>query len=154
MQEAGATAVEELAFTLADGVEYVRSAVRAGLDVDRFAPRLSFFFGIGMNLFMEVAKLRARAVVVGLAHAGAFRTPGSAIAHVAHPLPDLRGQPDQPGPLQQHRAHHDRGARRGARGARSRCHTNSFDEALALPTDFSARIARNTQLILREEERA
>ena len=91
MHEAGATAVQELAYTLADGMEYVRAAQAKGLDIDAFAPRLSFFFGIGMNLFMEVAKLRAARTLVGADHDRPWRQDREVEA-AAHPLPDQRRQ--------------------------------------------------------------
>ena len=114
MHEAGATAVQELAFTLADGMDYVRAARAKGLDVDAFAPRLSFFFGIGMNFFMEVAKLRAARLLWHriMAEFGA-KNPKSQDA--AHPLPDLGRQPHRAGPLQQRDPHHAGGAGGGAR---------------------------------------
>ena len=105
MQEAGATAVQELAYTLADGVEYVRAARDRGLDIDTFAPRLSFFFGIGMNFFMEIAKLRA-ARLLWARLMEPFNPEEPAIPDAAHPLPDQRRFADRAGPLQQHRAHH------------------------------------------------
>ncbi len=108
MQEAGATADLELAYTLADGVEYVRTGIKAGLDIDQFAPRLSFFWAIGMNFFMEVAKLRAGAPVVGEADE-AVRPEGRALAVAAHPLPDLGLVARRAGRLQQRDAHHHRG---------------------------------------------
>ena len=150
MHEAGATAVQELAYTLADGIEYVRAALAKGLEVDEFAPRLSFFFGIGMNFFMEVAKLRAARLLWSQHHEGLRRQePG--VADAAHPLPDLGRVADRAGPVQQRRAHGL--SRRWPRcwAARSRCTPIRFDEAIALPTEFSARIARNTQLILQHE---
>ncbi|WP_294120167.1 methylmalonyl-CoA mutase [Sphingomonas sp.] len=149
MHEAGATAVQELAYTLADGMEYVRVAKADGLDIDDFAPRLSFFFGIGMNLFMEVAKLRAA------------RTLWARI------MTDLGAQTEKSKLLRTHcqtsgvslteqdpynnviRTTIE--ALAAVLGGTQSLHTNSFDEAIALPTDFSARIARNTQLILAEE---
>ncbi|MEM7443570.1 MAG: methylmalonyl-CoA mutase [Pseudomonadota bacterium] len=150
MHEAGATAAQELAFTLADGLEYVRVAVERGLDVDKFAPRLSFFFGIGMNFFMEVAKLRAA-------------------RHLWSELMERHFSPSDPRSLML-RTHcqtsgvsltaHDPynnvvrtafEAMAAVLGGTQSLHTNSFDEALGLPTPFSARIARNTQLILAEE---
>ena len=88
MHEAGATAVQELAFTLADGMEYVRAAMAKGLDVDAFAPRLSFFFGIGMNFFMEVAKLRAARTALAPDH-GRLRREERQVEDAAHPLPDV-----------------------------------------------------------------
>ncbi len=114
MQEAGATCVQELAFTLADGWEYVRAALARGLDIDKFAPRLSFFFCLGMNFFMEIAKLRA-ARLLWAKIVGAVRAQGPALVGAAHPLPDLRRLADRAGPLQQRHAHHDRGAGRRAR---------------------------------------
>jgi methylmalonyl-CoA mutase len=107
MQEAGATAVQELAFTLADGLDYVRAALARGLKIDEFAPRLSFFFCIGMNFFMEVAKLRAaRLLWARLIRQFAPQNPAS----LALALPDLGGEPHRAGPLQQYHPHHDRGA--------------------------------------------
>ena len=114
MQEAGATAVQELGFTLADGIEYARAAIERGFDIDDFAPRLSFFFGIGMNLFMEVAKLRA-ARLLWAAGDHAVRRAEADVAHAAHALPDVRRVAHRARPVQQHRPHHDRGARRRAR---------------------------------------
>ena len=150
MQEAGATAVEELAFTLADGVEYVRSAVRAGLDVDRFAPRLSFFFGIGMNLFMEVAKLRAARWLWASLMQEHFAPRDSRSlmlrTHCQTSGVSLTSQDPYNNIVRTTIE-----ALAAVLGGTQSLHTNSFDEALALPTDFSARIARNTQLILREE---
>ena len=150
MQEAGATAVEELAFTLADGIEYVRSAVHAGLEVDRFAPRLSFFFGIGMNLFMEVAKLRAARWLWASLMQDLFapRDPRSLMlrTHCQTSGVSLTSQDPYNNIVRTTIE-----ALAAVLGGTQSLHTNSFDEALALPTDFSARIARNTQLILREE---
>ncbi|HET9459358.1 MAG TPA: methylmalonyl-CoA mutase [Sphingomicrobium sp.] len=149
MHEAGATAVQELAYTLADGMDYVRVAMKRGLKIDDFAPRLSFFFGIGMNLFMEVAKLRAA------------RTLWHRI------MTDLGAKNDESKRLRTHcqtsgvslteqDAYNNIirttiEALAAVLGGTQSLHTNSFDEAIALPTDFSARIARNTQLILAEE---
>jgi methylmalonyl-CoA mutase len=149
MQEAGATADLELAYTLADGVEYVRAGLTAKLAVDRFAPRLSFFFGIGMNFFMEVAKLRAARVLWAklmkqfaprdersLALRTHCQTSGWSLAaqdvfnNVARTCIE---------------------AMAAAYGGTQSLHTNALDEALALPTDFSARIARNTQIVLQRE---
>ena len=150
MQEAGATCVQELAFTIADGLEYVRAALSKGLVVDQFAPRLSFFFGIGMNLFMEVAKLRAARYLW------------------AHYMRDLYAATDVRSLML--RTHCQTSgvsltaqdpynnvvrttieALAAALGGTQSLHTNSFDEAVALPSDTAARIARNTQLILQEE---
>jgi methylmalonyl-CoA mutase len=149
MQEAGATADLELAYTLADGVEYLRTGVAAGLDVDRFAPRLSFFWAIGMNFFMEVAKLRAaRALWARLVRdfgpsdprslslrthcqtSGWSLTAQDAFNNVARTCIE---------------------ATAATQGHTQSLHTNALDEAIALPSDFSARIARNTQLLLQQE---
>ena len=108
MQEAGATQDLELAYTLADGLEYLRAGVAAGMSVDQFAPRLSFFWAIGMNFFMEVAKLRAaRKLWAGIVKG--FGPKSDEVAAAAHPRPDLRLVADRAGPVQQHRAHPDRG---------------------------------------------
>ncbi|MGH6887246.1 MAG: methylmalonyl-CoA mutase, partial [Geminicoccales bacterium] len=150
MQEAGATCVQELAFTLADGIEYVRAALAKGLAVDSFAPRLSFFFNIGMSFFMEIAKLRAARYLW------------------ANLLSDLFGAKDLRSLML--RTHCQTSgvslteqdpynnivrttveALAGALGGTQSLHTNALDEAVALPTPFSAAIARNTQLILQEE---
>jgi methylmalonyl-CoA mutase len=149
MLEAGATAVQELAFTLADGMEYVRAAQAKGLDVDAFAPRLSFFFGIGMNFFMEVAKLRAaRTLWHRIMTDFGAKNPKSLM---------LRTHCQTSGvSLTEHDPYNNIvrtavEAMAAVLGGTQSLHTNSFDEAIALPTDFSARIARNTQLILAEE---
>jgi methylmalonyl-CoA mutase len=149
MQEAGATQDLELAYTLADGVEYLRAGIAAGLDVDAFAPRLSFFFAIGMNFFMEVAKLRAARLLW------------------ARLVKDFNPKSEKSLPLRTHcqtsgwsltaqdvmnnavRTMVE--AMAATQGGTQSLHTNSLDEALALPTDFSARIARNTQLLLQQE---
>lgn len=149
MQEAGATADLELAYTLADGVEYIRAGQRSGLDVDAFAPRLSFFWAIGMNFFMEVAKLRAARLLW------------------ARLVKDLGGIKDKSLSLRTHSqtsgwsltaqdvfnnvARTCVEAMAATQGHTQSLHTNALDEALALPTDFSARIARNTQLLLQQE---
>ena len=150
MQEAGATADLELAYTLADGVEYVRAGIEAGLDVDAFAPRLSFFWAIGMNFFMEVAKLRAARLLWARLMRDHF-------------------DPQNPKSLSLRTHSQTSGwsltaqdvfnnvirtcveAMAATQGHTQSLHTNSLDEALALPTDFSARIARNTQLFLQQE---
>ncbi len=149
MQEAGATLVQELAFTLADGREYVRAAIAKGLDVDAFAGRLSFFFAIGMNFFMEAAKLRAA------------RFLWSRIMASFNPkMPDslmLRTHCQTSGVSLQEQDPYNNiirtafEAMSAVLGGTQSLHTNSFDEAMALPTEFSARIARNTQLILQHE---
>jgi methylmalonyl-CoA mutase len=149
MQEAGANLVQELAYTLADGREYVKAAISAGMDVDSFAPRLSFFFAIGMNFFMEAAKLRAARL---LWH---------------RVMTEFDAQSDKSKMLRTHcqtsgvslqeqdpynnviRTAYE--AMSAVLGGTQSLHTNALDEAMALPTDFSARIARNTQLILQEE---
>jgi methylmalonyl-CoA mutase len=149
MQEAGATADLELAYTLADGVEYVRAGIAAGLDIDSFAPRLSFFWGIGMNFFMEIAKLRAARLLW---------------AQLLKPY-----EPKNPKSLSLRTHSQTSGwsltaqdvynnvvrtcieAMAATQGHTQSLHTNALDEALALPTDFSARIARNTQLFLQQE---
>src|SRR5438874_716677 len=149
MQEAGATQDLELAYTLADGVEYIRAGLAAGLDIDRFAPRLSFFWAIGMNFFMEVAKLRAARLLwtklvkqfepksekslplrTHCQTSGWSLTAQDVFNNVARTMVE---------------------AMAATQGGTQSLHTNALDEALALPSDFSARIARNTQLFLEEE---
>jgi methylmalonyl-CoA mutase len=149
MQEAGATADLELAYTLADGVEYLRAGIDAGLDVDRFAPRLSFFWAIGMNFFMEVAKLRAARLL------------WAKLVHQFNPRSDkslsLRTHSQTSGwSLTAQDVFNNVirtcvEAMAATQGHTQSLHTNALDEALALPTDFSARIARNTQLFLQQE---
>jgi methylmalonyl-CoA mutase len=150
MQEAGATAVQELAFTLADGIEYVRAARARGLDVDRFAPRLSFFFGIGMNFFMEIAKLRAARLLWATLMQELFdpQDPRSLMlrTHCQTSGVSLTSQ-DPYNNIMRTTVE----ALAAVLGGTQSLHTNSFDEALALPSEFSAHIARNTQLVLREE---
>jgi methylmalonyl-CoA mutase len=150
MQEAGATCAQELAYTIADGIEYVRTAIESGLEVDRFAPRLSFFFAIGMNFFMEIAKLRAARLLWSTLMQEKFspkdprslmlrthcQTSGVSLT-ASGPYNNIIRVTTQ--------------ALAAALGGTQSLHTNSFDEALALPTDFSAGIARDTQLVLREE---
>jgi len=149
MHEAGATAVQELAFTIADGKEYAKRAVAAGLDLDAFAPRLSFFFGIGMNFFMEVAKLRAARtlwfrVMDGL---GAQNDKSKVLrTHCQTSGVSLQEQDPYNNVIRTTVE-----ALAAVLGGTQSLHTNALDEALALPTDFSARIARNTQLVLQEE---
>jgi methylmalonyl-CoA mutase len=149
MEEAGATSVQELAFTLADGLEYVRAALSRGLAIDDFAPRLSFFFGIGMNFFMEIAKLRAARVLwAHLTRQFAPKNPASLA---------LRTHCQTSGVSLTEQDPHNNIIRTTVEalaavlGGTQSLHTNSFDEALALPTPASARVARNTQLILAEE---
>ena len=149
MQEAGASADIELAYTLADGLEYVRTGVAKGLDVDRFAPRLSFFFGIGMDHFTEVAKLRAaRLLWAELMSGFAPRDPRSLSlrTHCQTSGWSLTAQDPLNNVVRTCVE-----ALAAVGGQTQSLHTNSFDEALALPTDFSARIARETQLYLQEE---
>lgn len=149
MQEAGATADIELAYTLADGLEYVRSGMAAGLDVDAFAPRISFFFGIGMHTFMEVAKLRAaRLLWAKLMKGVGAKKPKSTMlrTHCQTSGWSLAAQDPY-----NNVARTCVEALAATTGHTQSLHTNSFDEALALPTDFSARIARNTQIFLQRE---
>ncbi len=149
MHEAGATAVQELAFTIADGLEYVRSALARGLSVDDFAPRLSFFFGIGMDLFMEVAKLRAARLLWAqtMAQFSPERPASSMLrTHCQTSGVSLTEQDPYNNVI---RTAYE--ALAAVLGGTQSLHTNAFDEALALPSEFSARIARNTQLILAEE---
>ena len=149
MQEAGATADLELAYTLADGVEYVRAGIAAGLDIDRFAPRLSFFFGIGMNFFMEVAKLRAARVLwAKLMKEFNPRDPRSLSlrTHCQTSGWSLAAQD-----VFNNVVRTAVEAMAATEGGTQSLHTNALDEALALPTDFSARIARNTQIVLQRE---
>jgi methylmalonyl-CoA mutase len=149
MQEAGATADLELAYTLADGVEYVRAGLAANLPVDRFAPRLSFFFGIGMNFFMEVAKLRAARVLwakLMKEFAPQDERSLSLRTHCQTSGWSLAAQD-----VFNNVARTCIEAMAATQGGTQSLHTNALDEALALPTDFSARIARNTQIVLQKE---
>jgi methylmalonyl-CoA mutase len=149
MLEAGATAEQELAYTIADGLEYVRAAIDRGLDIDRFAGRLSFFFGIGMNLFMEVAKLRAaRLLWHRVISQFEPKDPRSAMLRTHCQTSGVSLTEQDPYNNVVRTAYE---ALAAVLGGTQSLHTNSFDEALGLPTDFSARIARNTQLILAEE---
>jgi methylmalonyl-CoA mutase len=149
MHEAGATAVQELAYTLADGVEYVRAALAKGLDVDVFGPRLSFFFGIGMNFFMEVAKLRAARLLWAEIMAGfGAKKPESLMLRTHCQTSGVSLTEQDPYNNIVRTAYE---ALAAVLGGTQSLHTNSFDEAIALPTEFSARIARNTQLILQNE---
>jgi len=149
MHEAGATAVQELAYTLADGMEYVRCAIADGLDVDDFAPRLSFFFGIGMNLFMEIAKLRAARTLWHriMTQLGAKNDRSKVLRTHCQTSGVSLTEQDAYNNIVRTTIE----ALAAVLGGTQSLHTNSFDEAIALPTDFSARIARNTQLILAEE---
>ncbi len=149
MQEAGATLVQELAFTLADGREYVRAALARGLDVDAFAPRLSFFFAIGMDFFMEAAKLRAaRFLWHRIMSEFNPKKPQSSMLRTHCQTSGVSLQEQDPYNNIVRTAYE---AMSAVLGGTQSLHTNSFDEAIALPTDFSARIARNTQLILQNE---
>ena len=150
MQEAGATNVQELAYTIADGIEYVRTAINSGMNVDKFAPRLSFFFAIGMNFFMEIAKLRAARILWATLMEEKFspkdqrslmlrthcQTSGVSLTS-KDPYNNIMRTTIE--------------AMSAVLGGTQSLHTNSFDEALGLPTEFAARIARNTQLVLQEE---
>ncbi|MDH6264961.1 methylmalonyl-CoA mutase [Rhizobium sp. SG_E_25_P2] len=149
MQEAGATLVQELAFTLADGRDYVRAALAKGLDVDEFAGRLSFFFAIGMNFFMEAAKLRAARLLWSRIMAEFNpKKPSSSMLRTHCQTSGVSLQEQDPYNNIIRTAYE---ALAAALGGTQSLHTNSFDEAIALPTEFSARIARNTQLILQHE---
>jgi len=150
MQEAGATCVQELAFTLADGLEYVRAALGRGLKIDEFAPRLSFFFCIGMNFFMEIAKLRAARFLWARLMAEKFGavSPGSLALRMHCQTSGVSLTEQEP---YNNIVRTTIEALAGVLGGTQSLHTNSFDEALALPSPFAARIARNTQLLLAEE---
>ena len=149
MQEAGATAEIELAYTLADGLEYLRTGLRAGLDVDSFAPRLSFFWAIGMNYFMEIAKMRAaRLLWAKIVRQFNPKNPKS-MALRTHS--QTSGWSLTAQDVFNNVIRTTIEAMAAAMGGTQSLHTNALDEALALPTDFSARIARNTQILLQEE---
>ncbi|MBZ0123485.1 MAG: methylmalonyl-CoA mutase, partial [Roseovarius sp.] len=149
MQEAGANLVQELGFTLADGREYVRAAIGRGMDVDRFAGRLSFFFAIGMNFFMEAAKLRAaRLLWHRVMSEFEPKNPRSMMLRTHCQTSGVSLQEQDPYNNVVRTAYE---AMSAVLGGTQSLHTNALDEAIALPTDFSARIARNTQLILQEE---
>jgi methylmalonyl-CoA mutase len=150
MQEAGASADLELAYTLADGIEYVRTGIAAGLDVDRFAPRLSFFFGIGMHFFMEVAKLRAARLLWAKLMRDEF-SPGDVRSLSLRTHCQTSGWSLSAQDIFNNVMRTMIEAMAATQGGTQSLHTNSLDEALALPTDFSARIARNTQLVLQAE---
>ena len=149
MQEAGANLVQELAYTLADGREYVRAAMAAGMDVDKFAGRLSFFFAIGMNFFMEIAKLRAARTLWHrvMTEFGA-RDERSKMLRTHCQTSGVSLQEQDPYNNVIRTAYE---AMSAVLGGTQSLHTNALDEAIALPTEFAARIARNTQLILQEE---
>ncbi|PZQ47752.1 MAG: methylmalonyl-CoA mutase [Rhodovulum sulfidophilum] len=149
MQEAGANLVQELAFTLADGREYVRAAIASGMDVDVFAGRLSFFWAIGMNFFMEIAKMRAaRMLWARIMAEFEPKKAGSSMLRTHSQTSGVSLQEQDPYNNVIRTAYE---AMAAALGGTQSLHTNALDEAIALPTEFSARIARNTQLILQEE---
>lgn len=149
MQEAGANLVQELAFTLADGREYVRTAIARGMDVDKFAPRLSFFFAIGMNFFMEAAKLRAARLLWSRIMAEFEpKSEKSSMLRTHCQTSGVSLQEQDPYNNVVRTAYE---AMAAVLGGTQSLHTNALDEAIALPTEFSSRIARNTQLILQEE---
>jgi methylmalonyl-CoA mutase len=149
IQEAGATADLELAYTLADGVEYIKAGLDAGLDIDTFAPRLSFFWGIGMNFFMEVAKLRAGRLL--WSELVAEFSPKDAKSRSLRTHSQTSGWSLTAQDPFNNVARTCIEAMAATQGHTQSLHTNALDEALALPTDFSARIARNTQLLLQQE---
>jgi methylmalonyl-CoA mutase len=149
MHEAGATAVQELAFTIADGKEYAKRAMEAGLDIDAFAPRLSFFWGIGMNFFMEIAKMRAaRALWHDVMEGLGAQNPKSKMLRTHCQTSGVSLQEQDP---YNNVIRTTVEAMAAVLGGTQSLHTNALDEAIALPTDFSARIARNTQLVIQEE---
>ncbi len=149
MHEAGASAIQELAFTLADGVEYVRTALNRGLNIDDFAPRLSFFFGIGMNFFIEIAKLRAARFLWAniMEDLGAKSAKSKMLRTHCQTSGVSLTEQDPYNNIVRTTIE----AMAATLGGTQSLHTNSFDEAIALPTEFSARIARNTQLIMQHE---
>lgn len=149
MQEAGANLVQELAYTIADGREYVRAAIDAGMDVDKFAGRLSFFFAIGMNFFMEIAKLRAaRTLWYRVMEEFGATSERSKMLRTHCQTSGVSLQEQDPYNNVIRTAYE---ALSAVLGGTQSLHTNALDEAIALPTEFSARIARNTQLVLQEE---
>ena len=150
MQEAGATNVQELAYTIADGIEYVRTAIDSGMDVDKFAPRLSFFFAIGMNFFMEIAKLRAARILWSTLMAEKFSPKDQRSLLLRTHCQTSGVSLTSKDPYNNIMRTTIEGMSAVLGGTQS-LHTNSFDEALGLPTEFAARIARNTQLVIQEE---
>ncbi len=150
MQEAGATADLELAYTIADGIEYARAGVAAGMDIDQFAPRLSFFWAIGMNFFMEVAKLRAARLIWATLMEENFQ-PKNAKSLSLRTHSQTSGWSLTAQDVFNNVVRTCVEAMAATQGHTQSLHTNALDEALALPTDFSARIARNTQLFLQQE---
>ncbi|MEV4098613.1 methylmalonyl-CoA mutase family protein, partial [Streptosporangium saharense] len=149
IQEAGATCDLELAYTLADGVEYLRAGTAAGLDIDRFAPRLSFFWCIGMNFFMEIAKLRAARLLWARLVSGFGAKNPKSLSLRTHS--QTSGWSLTAQDVFNNVVRTCVEAMAATQGHTQSLHTNALDEALALPTDFSARIARNTQLLLQQE---
>ena len=150
MQEAGATNVQELAYTIADGIEYVRTAIGSGMDVDKFAPRLSFFFAIGMNFFMEIAKLRAARILWATLMEKNFSPKDNRSLMLRTHTQTSGVSLTSKDPYNNIMRTTIEGLSAVLGGTQS-LHTNSFDEALGLPTEFAARIARNTQLVIQEE---
>ena len=150
MQEAGATNVQELAYTIADGIEYVRTAIDSGMDVDKFAPRLSFFFAIGMNFFMEITKLRAARILWATLMQEKFSPQDQRSLMLRTHTQTSGVSLTSKDPYNNIMRTTIEGLSAVLGGTQS-LHTNSFDEALGLPTEFAARIARNTQLVLQEE---
>ena len=151
IQEAGGTADIELGYTLADGIEYVRTGINAGLDIDIFAPRLSFFWGIGMDFFMEIAKMRAGRLLWAQLMQGLGAKNQKSLALRTHC--QTSGWSLTAQDIYNNTVRTCIEAMAATQGHTQSLHTNSFDEALALPTDFSARIARNTQLLLQMESK-
>ncbi|MGP2515807.1 methylmalonyl-CoA mutase [Yersinia sp. 2545 StPb PI] len=149
MGEAGANCVQQVAFTIADGIEYIKAALNAGLNIDDFAPRLSFFFGIGMDLFMNIAMLRAARYLWSEAVSGFGATDPKSLALRTHCQTSGWSLTEQDPYNNIIRTTIE--ALGATLGGTQSLHTNAFDEALGLPTDFSARIARNTQIIIQEE---
>ena len=150
MQEAGATNVQELAYTIADGIEYVRTAINSGMNVDKFAPRLSFFFAIGMNFFMEVAKLRAARILWATLMEEKF-SPKDQRSRMLRTHCQTSGVSLTSKDPYNNIMRTTIEAMSAVLGGTQSLHTNSFDEALGLPTEFAAGIARNTQLVIQEE---
>ncbi len=149
MGEAGANCVQQVAFTIADGIEYIKAALKAGLNIDDFAPRLSFFFGIGMDLFMNIAMLRAARYLWSEAVSQFGATDPKSLALRTHCQTSGWSLTEQDPYNNIIRTTIE--ALGATLGGTQSLHTNAFDEALGLPTDFSARIARNTQIIIQEE---
>ena len=149
MQEAGATADIEMAYTLADGLEYLRAGVAAGIPIDRFAPRISFFWGIGMNLFMEIAKMRAARMLWAKIVRGFNPQKEKSMALRVHCQTSGWSLTEQDPYNNVARTCIEASA--AAFGHTQSLHTNALDEAIALPTDFTAKIARNTQIFLQKE---